>query len=99
MEYRISVNSFRGFQKAYEGEIRCFCTVTFDQKVSKKNSFRGNYSRKYGMLIKMLQFDDFFFAYRIEKNSSQNLQQWFKIHDNYLMTTTAVGNLKSCLIL
>ena len=26
--------------------------MTFDQKVSKKNSFRGNYSRKYGNLTK-----------------------------------------------
>ena len=25
--------------------------VTFDQKVSKKNSFHGNYSRKYGILL------------------------------------------------
>ena len=84
MEYRISANSFRGFQKAYEGEIRCFCTVTFDQKVSKKNSFRGNYSRKYGMLIKMLQFDDFFFLHTELKKTRP------KTYNNGLKFTTII---------
>ena len=41
---------------SYVGEFWCLCTVTFEFTNSKKNSFRGNYSRKYGMLICTLYY-------------------------------------------
>ena len=44
-----SSSTFFDFQKAYEGEIWCLCTVTFDQKVPKLNSRPVYCSRLYGM--------------------------------------------------
>jgi hypothetical protein len=42
--YRISANSFLPWIVSAH-----LCTVTFGFPLSKKNSFRGNYSRKYGI--------------------------------------------------
>ena len=42
-------STFSDFQKAYEREIWCLCTVTFGQKVPKLNSRPVYCSRLYGM--------------------------------------------------
>ena len=51
LEYIPPLNSFRGFQKAYEGEILMlmYCDL-WTQYIQVRKLFKGgNYSRKYGM--------------------------------------------------
>ena len=58
LDYRKVANSslslvsstFSDFQKAYEGEILCLCSVTFDQKYPNLNSGPVYCSRLYGIL-------------------------------------------------
>ena len=51
-------STFSDFQKAYEGDFWCWCTVTFGQKVPKLNSRPVYCSRLYGICN--------FFLYRLD---------------------------------